>query len=167
MKRIFNNIISRRQRRKNNQNNKKTSDTQLLQNIQNAVNSPSNMSVLSELPPHGVQGRINIQLAGGEPSSAIHANAANNQSLQAPQQSQGDQSPGIGNQLADEVQSSAYPNVGNKVLQITGTVLEKSLKTLRGYASLIPAPGLGPALEIVCGCIEVYHVSNLLMATSS
>lgn len=90
----------------------------------------------------------------------------NVQGPQSPQENQVDQSPGTGTQLADEAQSSVHRNVGNQVLQITGTVLEKGLKTLKGFADFIPAPGLGPALEIVCGCIEVYHVSNLLMATS-
>lgn len=61
------------------------------------------------------------------------------------------------------VQSSGmHQNEANSAaaLHIGGAVLEQGLKTLEGFADFIPmAPGLGPALEIVCGCIKVYHVS--------
>lgn len=70
---------------------------------------------------------------------------------------QGNQSPGTGTPLTGGTQSS--------VMHVAGAVLEQGLKTLKGFADFIPmAPGLGPALEVVCGCIEVYHVSILSMS---
>lgn len=67
-----------------------------------------------------------------------------------------------GTPSADRLQSSGmHQNEANSTaLHIGGAVLEQGLKTLEGFADFIPmAPGLGPALEIVCGCIKVYHVS--------
>ena len=86
-------------------------------------------------------------------SSATHSM----QNLQSPRTSI--QSTGAG-------QSSAvHQNEGNNALHIAGAVVENGLKTLKGFAGFVPiAPGLGPALGIVCGCIEVYHVSNLTVS---
>lgn len=65
-------------------------------------------------------------------------------------------------ELAGGEQSSVrHQTQGTHALYITGAVLEKGLDTLKDFADLVPmAPGLGPALGIVCGCIKVYHVNN-------
>lgn len=63
-------------------------------------------------------------------------------------------------QLVAGVQNSAMnPESGaNKALHIAGAIVEKGLKTLKSFVDLVPAaPGLSPALEVVCGCIEVYE----------
>ncbi|KAK7445763.1 hypothetical protein VKT23_014759 [Stygiomarasmius scandens] len=44
-------------------------------------------------------------------------------------------------------------------LKLAGTVLEKSVYTLKNFSELIPVPGLGPAVSAVCACIEHFHVS--------
>lgn len=50
--------------------------------------------------------------------------------------------------------------------RIAGAVVEKGLKGLQAFGNLAPvAPGLGPALGVVCGCIAVYYVSNLSIST--
>ncbi|KAK7445777.1 hypothetical protein VKT23_014773 [Stygiomarasmius scandens] len=41
--------------------------------------------------------------------------------------------------------------------KLTGAVLEKSVYTLKNFSELIPVPGLGPAVNAVCACIEHYH----------
>lgn len=47
-------------------------------------------------------------------------------------------------------------------IHVAGAALEKGLKAMKDFADLVPAaPGLGPAIGVVCGCIEVYHVSYL------
>lgn len=81
---------------------------------------------------------------------------------QGTQGNQGNQHPGT--QPAVGTQSTVMQSKQTNALHIAGAVLEKSLNTFKGFADLVPmAPGLGPALEIVCGCIEVYHVSGLIM----
>ncbi|KAE9396084.1 hypothetical protein BT96DRAFT_942002 [Gymnopus androsaceus JB14] len=43
-------------------------------------------------------------------------------------------------------------------IHVAGATLEKGLKTMKDFADLVPAaPGLGPAIGVLCGCIEVYH----------
>lgn len=79
---------------------------------------------------------------------------------QGTQDIQGNQSPEIGTQLEGGGHSVAVQTKETHALHIAGSILEKGLNTLKGFADFIPmAPGLGPALEVVCGCIEVYHVS--------
>ncbi|KAK7445758.1 hypothetical protein VKT23_014754 [Stygiomarasmius scandens] len=41
--------------------------------------------------------------------------------------------------------------------KLAGTVLEKSVYTLKNFSELIPVPGLGPAVNAVCACIEHFH----------
>lgn len=82
--------------------------------------------------------------------------------IQATQGNQGNQTPGT--QPGGGAQSAVMQSKQTNALHIAGAVLEKGLNTFKGFADLVPmAPGLGPALEIVCGCIEVYHVSNLII----
>ncbi|KAK7434768.1 hypothetical protein VKT23_020046 [Stygiomarasmius scandens] len=42
-------------------------------------------------------------------------------------------------------------------LKLAGAVLEKSVFTLKKFSDLIPVPGLAPAINAVCACIEHYH----------
>lgn len=80
--------------------------------------------------------------------------------IRGTQANQESQTPRISIQSAGGVQSSAMPqNKETHTLHIAGSILEQGLKTLKGFAGFVPVPGLGPALDIVCGCIDVYHVS--------
>lgn len=60
-----------------------------------------------------------------------------------------------------------HQNEANNALYIPVSVLEEGRRTLRGFADSISVPELGPAIEIVCGCVEVYTVSILLNGEDS
>lgn len=152
MKHIFNQL-SRKHRRNNNARN----PTGSVQNLPSLGHSSSNLSVSSEPIPQvqEIQGNqspgIGTQLAGEAQSSAIHHQEPNQVKYS------GNQSHGTGTQPVGGAQSSA--------MHIAGSVLEKGLNTLKDFADLVPmAPGLGPALEVVCRCVEVYHVSNFSLS---
>ena len=50
-------------------------------------------------------------------------------------------------------------------IHVVGAALGKGLKAMKDFAHLVPAaPGLGSAIGVVCGCIEVYHVSSAATA---
>lgn len=165
MKHFFNRL-SRRYRR----NNKTSNSTCSVQNLRSPGDPFTNISVLSE-PSQGTQRTegnqkpgIDTQLSTGVQSFAnttIHQNEPNNEADQATQgTNQGVQSPGISTQLEGGTRSSAiHQNKETDALLIAGAILEKGLNTLKGFADFIPmTPALGPALDIVCGCIKVYHV---------
>lgn len=168
MKKIFCNVFSHKSNRKN---NRKSKATPSVQNLQISEGMLSNISVSSE-PIRGTQAnqesqspRPSIQSASVVPSSAIHPIEAH-KPIKETQGSQAVQHLGTSTQLESVAQSPEMnQNKKSQALHIAGSMFEKSLKTFKDFADLIPmAPGLGPALGVVCGCIEVYHVSGLLIS---
>lgn len=111
---------------------------------------------------------ISTQPAGGAQSSEMHQNEQNEPNNDPTQETQGASqetlSPVIGTQLEGGAQGSVRETKGTLALHIAGSILEKGLNALKGFAGFVPVPGLGPALEVVCGCIDVYHVCDLLMS---
>jgi hypothetical protein len=117
------------------------------QPVQNSDGSISNLTTLPD-PAQGTQENQGPVISPEDSLSETSQQLAPNQGSQNPANST--QS---GTEAAEEPVNAWH---------VAGAVFEKTLKAFKSFADLIPAaPGLGPALEVVCGCIEVYHVSNI------
>ncbi|KAK7445743.1 hypothetical protein VKT23_014738 [Stygiomarasmius scandens] len=67
-------------------------------------------------------------------------------------------------QLLEQTTNVQAPATEDQVMKpdynyfkLAGAVLEKSVYTLKNFSELIPVPGLGPAVNAVCACIEHFH----------